>query len=573
MNSHENLEEYWEEQFDKGVESYYKAIKGDKNAGIEAHRLFEELTKEEPNNTELMAYFGSAKALLARDTFDLREKGKYANEGLKLLDVAVLKDPSNVLIRTLRGNVATNLPEGRFHRTETAIEDFERIINMYERNSYGIPQTLYIETMESLITAYERLGKIEEATEVVNKLLDIDSSYKIPKFNSKIKSIPVANINDPINDEIHSLYTMAICSDEVSLLKVMKKVSQLMDKDSSNPILQAYNVHLNSIKDSHSFAGMVELFTNAYKTLNLLDKLVSEYPTLYKIRYVRAMQSYRLPEFFFFRSSTAARDFQYLSAQYEKNPTIFSLAIYEDILLRFGECFVRLDMVEEAVKQWHKLVEFSSNKEIVTKANELINVFSFEELLLDEIIEKPKEQLYETALQLHDIGVNGNEKAAKQSLALWEFIQKEYSSCPVAKFYYSASLTLLGRFFSDPYEVFSQSIKGLKKLNTSIPINDPRYIQLLLHRAYIQFSLPDTFFRCSDQIIKDFEAVIKMYQSSSDIDITHSQYLKVLADLGTVYEKKYFVHKAKEIWSELAKEDEDLFYSEFLSEKGIRIED
>ncbi|UPG63127.1 hypothetical protein [Metabacillus endolithicus] len=64
-----------------------------------------------------------------------------------------------------------------------------------------------------------------------------------------------------------------------------------------------------------------------------------------------------------------------------------------------------------------------------------------------------------------------------------------------------------------------------------------------------------------------------MYQSSTDIDITQSQYLKVLADLGTVYEKKHFVHKAKEIWSELAKEDESLFYSEFLTEKGIRIED
>lgn len=569
MNVHEGLEEYWEEKFDKGVEFYYRAIKGENNAAKEAHTLFSELITEQPNHTELMAYLGAVKALLARDTFDLREKGKYANEGLKYLDVAVLKNPSNAVIRMLRGNVSLHLPENRFRRTETAIEDFECLISMYDTNPQAIPESLCNETMKGLIQAYERLNKTDEAIRIAHKISELDSSFVIPKFSKNNTSDRPAfdSIDDPIDDKVQYLYSKAVQGDEISLLKVHKLLSNLLKSDPTNPILQAFHTHSESMRNSDCSKGMVELFTTAYKTAQALDKLVSEFPHAYKIRYARAMQSYRLPEFFFFRSSTAARDFQFLLNEYEKDNAIFSNDLRENIMLKLGESFTRLDMKEEALHVWDKLIEVSSNKEMVQKAKKLKEVFTFNGVDISDIKE---EDLYETGKNLHNLGVMGSKTAAKQSLEIWRLITKKHSSCPKAKFYYSASLTLQGLFCQDPYELFGKTIKGLKKLNSSLPMNDPTYISLLLNRAYILFPLPEAFFHCNDNIIKDFEAIIKLYKDrSGQVDLSRGQYLKVLADLGTIYERKHFLHKAKKIWSELAMEDTDTVYGEFLASKGV----
>ncbi|WP_226665930.1 hypothetical protein [Metabacillus litoralis] len=559
-----------EEFFDRAIELYYHAISGKKDAGKEAHSLFNSLLHDQPQDTELMAYLGAVKALLARDEINLREKGKYANEGLKLLDIAVLKDASNPLIRMLRGNVANNLPENRFRRTQTAIEDFEHIVELYEKNPHAIPESLYVDVMKSLVTANERLGKNYFAKKYANKVKELEPSYQLPRLRDSNNN--ETNIEDIkpifIKEELISLYKSAIDGNETSLHKVTEQFLELEKQIPADPTIEAFITHCRSMKSTLQSAGYVELFTTAIKTSQSLDKLVSDYPNFYNIRLVRAFQSYRLPEFFFYRTSTAARDFHYLASEFEKDSSIFSMQQYQEILLVLGQCFTKLGMVEEAIQTWNKLVKFSPHSKLAKEANKCIEVFSFEEVDINNLSIDSIKELYSIGHTLHELGVSGSEKAANQAVEVWDLASKQNSDCSIAKFYYAASLTLLGKYCHDSYELFRVTMKGLKKLDQALPNYSVEHIDLYLKRANILLPLPDSFFHCNDKIIKDFETVIKIFENSEEqINITRDQYLQVLADLGTIYERKYYSHKAKEVWDKLAKEDQNLAFKEFLNIK------
>lgn len=559
-----------EEIFDTAVELYYRAIKGRGDAAKEAHNLLTILLKDEPKNTEFMAYLGAVKCLLARDEVNLRDKGKYANEGLKLLDIAVLKDATNPLIRMLRGNVANNLPESRFRRTQTAIEDFEHIVSMYEENPHAIPASLYIEVMKSLVDAHERLGNSHIANQYAEKVKEKDATYKIPPLSNTIDTENKEEVKPiKIPEELLSLYRFAVDGNEIALHQAYKEFFELEKQNPSDPTIKAFVTHCKSMKSVYAAAGYVELFTSAIKTSQSLDKLVSDFPHFYNIRLVRALQSYRLPEYFFFRSSTAARDFHFLISKFENDSSIFSHQQYEDLLLLLGKSFAKLKMEEEAIETWNKLIKISRNSTFAREAQKKIEAISFEEIDINSLTTKKTDDLFSIGYTLHDLGVCGSERAAHQAVKVWDFASKMNPDCAIAAFYYGASLTLMGTFCDDPNELFSKTMKGLKLLDQAIP-NKEEHVNLCLKRAYILFPLPDSFFHSNDKIISDFEVVMKVYEDSKDdIDMSEQQYLQVLADLGTMYERKYFIHKAREVWEKLAKKDENSSFKDFLEIKGI----
>jgi len=559
------------EPFDVALELYYRSIKGEKTAS-RAHTLFKSLLEEDPSNTEVMAYLGAVKMMLARDEVDLREKGKYANEGLKMMDLAVLKDPSNPLLRMLRANVAINLPENRFRRTQTAIEDFEYMISVHSENPSAIPSSLLIDVMKGLVKAYERVNKLDMARTYAEKVKEKDPDYQLPALKNsdqnKGKTVDITSLPST-NPTLVEYYKQAVHGDEVALYHALNELNAIQKLKHENPIIQAYRAHCLAMKVANQATGYVELFMTAIKTSQTLDQLVSEYPELYEIRMIRALQSYRLPEFFFFRTSTAARDFQYLATQYEKDYRIFSVSQYEEILLLLGKSLVTLNMVEEAVESWKKLLQLSTESSTKKEAKELVDAFTSEDFHVSTTSDV--KELYEKGKIIHRFGVLGNKKAAMQSAEIWELATKANPTCAIAKFYHAASLTLLGKFYEDPNDLFSQTIKGLKKLASALPKNNIELIDLYIKRAYIEFRLPDSFFHNNDKIIEDFEMICALYREhEGEIKLSKHKYLKILADLGTVYERKHFIHKAKEVWEILKKEDEEMIYQIFLQMKGVK---
>ncbi|WP_226666617.1 tetratricopeptide repeat protein [Metabacillus litoralis] len=176
----------WEKDFKEAVALHQKAIDGDKEAAQKAHNILKKIKPVVTNNPLIEAYYGSSAALVARDHIDLIEKMNLAKRGLKSLDKAVTSEPNNLEIRLLRGNVAFRLPEIYFKKTKTAIEDFQFLINEYEKKNKNITKDQYCEILLNLGKSYQTLSKFDDADKVWNKLLKLNSrKYKTHVENAK----------------------------------------------------------------------------------------------------------------------------------------------------------------------------------------------------------------------------------------------------------------------------------------------------------------------------------------------------------------------------------------------------
>ncbi|AGA70454.1 hypothetical protein Desdi_3049 [Desulfitobacterium dichloroeliminans LMG P-21439] len=160
----------YQKLFSDGVKLHELGIAGDKNAVKKACDIFAKLHKADPQDHLAEAYFGSSTALLGRDSIDPNQKLKLTLRGIKMLDKVIAKDPQNIETRSIRAYVNFNLPEMVFHRTGSAVEDFNTLITMYEHDKKAISEDFYHQVLYDLGVAYKRVGKIEQMKTVWAKL-------------------------------------------------------------------------------------------------------------------------------------------------------------------------------------------------------------------------------------------------------------------------------------------------------------------------------------------------------------------------------------------------------------------
>lgn len=172
-------EENFEEAFREAANLYMLGVGGDKEAVKDAIGLLKKLHSYDPEDHVVEAYYGSALALIGRDAPSPVEKFKNTNNGLKMLDHAVISEPTNIEIRNLRANVGFKLPEMYFHRTGMAIEDFLYIASRYEEDDTVFAPNLYWQTLFNIGSAFKTLGYTQDAHSAWDKLLSVttDTTY------------------------------------------------------------------------------------------------------------------------------------------------------------------------------------------------------------------------------------------------------------------------------------------------------------------------------------------------------------------------------------------------------------
>lgn len=160
--------------YEEAKKLHQKGVDGDKKAVKEAHEKFAKLRAAEPDNALIEAYYGSTLALLGRDALQPLEKAEKAQNGLDALDRAISMDPNQKRIRLMRANVCVRLPEAYFQSSETAIEDFNFLLDRYDEDSEYLSKKQVIEILRNLEKAYQTAGKPVEAKAVLQRLAKLE---------------------------------------------------------------------------------------------------------------------------------------------------------------------------------------------------------------------------------------------------------------------------------------------------------------------------------------------------------------------------------------------------------------
>lgn len=85
-----------------------------------------------------------------------------------------------------------------------------------------------------------------------------------------------------------------------------------------------------------------------------------------------------------------------------------------------------------------------------------------------------------------------------------------------------------------------------------------------LLRAYLAYSLPESFFHLTERAIKDFRFVKAAYEQDNSI-IPQELYWQILYDLGLAYQRIGNKEMAKKVWSKLLKQSTDPKYQALLN--------
>lgn len=117
-----------------GILYHNIGLKGDKGAVDRGEEILKRLIKIDPNNPDAHCWLGSILTLKGRDATFPIQRIIYVKEGLKEMDKAVSLSPENINLRMIRGKNSLALPD-IFNRIDTAIEDFEFILSLKEREA------------------------------------------------------------------------------------------------------------------------------------------------------------------------------------------------------------------------------------------------------------------------------------------------------------------------------------------------------------------------------------------------------------------------------------------------------
>jgi tetratricopeptide (TPR) repeat protein len=192
--------ESWKTLFKEAISLHKKAVDGDKEAVNQAANLLEKVRMLAPGNNLVEAYYGSVTSLMGRDAKQNKDRLNITNQGLKILDEAVKNEPDNTEIRLLRAYVCYRVPEKYFHRTKTAIEDFNYLVSQYEKDSTIFTEELFWKILFDLGMAYKETNQKNMAKSVWMKLLTKTTD---PKYGDLLKKekLKAKNIHQVSNSK------------------------------------------------------------------------------------------------------------------------------------------------------------------------------------------------------------------------------------------------------------------------------------------------------------------------------------------------------------------------------------
>jgi tetratricopeptide (TPR) repeat protein len=166
-------------------------IAGDKKEVISLLADLEKWTKESPHDSLLLAYLGSTKTLRSRDAFPGPSKLRYLKEGLKAMDDAVEKDPTNLATRFIRGVNNYQLP-AFINRRDNARVDFKILVTELSKPNTAVQ--LNAATKQAIFfyagLAYQQSNESDQALLYWRQGVALDPTTELArKTNSELSKL------------------------------------------------------------------------------------------------------------------------------------------------------------------------------------------------------------------------------------------------------------------------------------------------------------------------------------------------------------------------------------------------
>jgi len=389
-----------------------------------------------------------------------------------------------------------------------------------------------------------------------------DTSYeeKETSYEDEDTSEDEEEISNPETKESFKeaikLYLAARAGDKEATSKAFAYFNKATRDNPDDDLITAYYADCLSMTGRDSKVSTA-MFMNAIKATKLLDKVVNNNPENIEIRLIRAYQSFRLPESFFRRTATAIADFEYIIRRYEENDQVLDRDTYWQVLYDLGVCYKRLELDEQALEVWDKLLAqtpYDKYHDLIEKqlGTDLGDIDSKIASLQN------KKELLEEGIRLHDIGVAGHKVAVQKAHDILKKAHEMDPNDPIALGYYASSIALLARDANEPNTIFGNTIQAIKMLKKAVS-KDNTNPELHLLRGYLYAALPETFFPFGDKAAKDLKFVKNAFEQGNS-KISEELYWRVLYDLGALYKRTGDYRRTEKVWKRLLEVSRDPSY-------------
>jgi len=534
----------FEQVMAKGIEFHELAVQGNPGAAQEALKWLDQARQMDPDDPKAQAYYGSALALVGRDSIDPLERFAKVLQGLKILDRTAAAYGESVPVRILRAYVNYRLPEEYFHRTQTAIEDFCFLIDRYEEDSTVFSEQFYWQLLSDLATAYRTIGKEDEALAVEEQLERVQHrrAEASPQADGLTAdsgpSWEALARRRALIEEGLQLLEQGEAGDRAAEEKAYQLAREIRSLFPEDPIVEALYGSSHSLLGRYASDGN-SMFAHAIEGIEMIENAIRRAPDDTLLRKIRAQHSYRLPEAFFHRTAAAITDLEYLAAQFRAGSQNIDSEEYQKILFQLGDCYRRLGLTDDAQEIWDELLSRYPNSPHAAVLKKRLNQPLSKELLSPPDLEDI-DDLLDWGISLFQQGVKDDPAAAEAARVCLEKVHQLRPKDPFIEAYYGSALALSGRYSSTSAEMFQCAVEGLALVNSALR-QEPKNPELRLLRGYLCYNLPEPLFHLTSKAIEDFQWVKDWYLSSSrrkrERFLNPDQFIELLVSLETAYRR------------------------------------
>ena len=536
-----------DEAMARGIEFHNLAVRGEKAATEAAIQWLGKAQELRPGDPEAQAYYGSALALLGRDSTDPEERFAKALQGTKLLDRVVKSHDHHLTIRIIRGYVNYRLPELYFHRTHVAIEDFLFLIAQYEKDNSVFAEEFYWRLLFDLGKAHMNMGDEQAARAVWRRLAGLRPNQALQR-RLRVEGMEIEGYTEDseemgernaLMEEGKRFLRLGETGDTVAAKQAHVILSEARHTWLEDPLIAALYGSSLSLMGRYASEGG-SMFSHAIQAITIIEEALRQDPDCVELRRIRAAHSYRLPEAFFFRTTTAITDFAYLISQYEAGNQAIDREEYRELLYHLGDCYLRLGMRGDAKHTWDRLLTLDPDspysQSIEDKLREPVPK---EPVVLAEI--NGVSDLLKLGISLHNQALGDDPLAAEEARACLEKAHRLDAKDPLIEAYYGSAVALTGRYARNSSTMFANAVQGLMLINNALR-RRPKNPRIRLLRGYLCYSLPEPLFHLTATAIEDFEFVRQWYQSSRTSKkktevIPPEEFAGILPDLQIAYRR------------------------------------